>query len=298
MERQAHIPKPPPDRRRRRSLRVVLVAMILILLSAVICLIVVRCRPRADPDGPYTCSEALPCQFDGSQSTRADLVYTWDFGDGSTGSGVRPTHVYSDGCATCVFTVTLTVTDRPGQTDSTTTKAKVENRPPTAVAGGPYTCTVGETITLQGECNDPSPVDDAVLQCTWADFHGAAISTPTFQCPQTVGQVTVTLTATDKDGASAQDTATITVEAKPNLSPIAVIRYELLGKTGVRFRFDGSGSTDPDGTIVSYHWDFGDGTTSEEPIIIHTYAEYGRHVITLTVTDNEGATGQATITLQ
>ncbi|MDH3458376.1 MAG: PKD domain-containing protein, partial [Gemmatimonadota bacterium] len=54
--------------------------------------------------------------------------------------------------------------------------------------------------------------------------------------------------------------------------------------------FDGSGSTDPDGTIVSYEWDFGDGATGTGVSPSHTYAAAGTYDVTLTVTDNDGAT--------
>lgn len=55
--------------------------------------------------------------------------------------------------------------------------------------------------------------------------------------------------------------------------------------------FDASASYDPDGTIVSYSWDFGEGTstvTTPEPIIDHTYRAEGNYTVTLNATDNDG----------
>jgi PKD repeat protein len=57
---------------------------------------------------------------------------------------------------------------------------------------------------------------------------------------------------------------------------------------------DGSGSTDPDGTVASYAWNFGDGTSATGASTSHTYAAAGTFTITLTVTDNQGATSSAT----
>ncbi|HEY3832966.1 MAG TPA: PKD domain-containing protein [Acidimicrobiia bacterium] len=58
--------------------------------------------------------------------------------------------------------------------------------------------------------------------------------------------------------------------------------------------FNGSASTDPDGTIASYSWNFGDGSPAvTTPMASHTYAAGGLETVTLTVTDNQGATGTA-----
>jgi PKD repeat protein len=57
--------------------------------------------------------------------------------------------------------------------------------------------------------------------------------------------------------------------------------------------FSSLGSSDPDGTIVSYAWDFGDGITSALPNPSHTYETPGTYNVSLTVTDNDGATGVA-----
>jgi PKD repeat protein len=58
--------------------------------------------------------------------------------------------------------------------------------------------------------------------------------------------------------------------------------------------FDASGSHDPDGTIVSYEWDFGDGSTDTGMIVTHAYETGGNYVVTLTVTDDDALTDAAT----
>lgn len=61
--------------------------------------------------------------------------------------------------------------------------------------------------------------------------------------------------------------------------------------------FDATASSD-DGWIVSYQWDFGDGPSGSGDIVQHTYPDVGVYTVTLTVTDNEGATASAQYTLE
>ena len=53
--------------------------------------------------------------------------------------------------------------------------------------------------------------------------------------------------------------------------------------------FDGSGSYDPDGVIVSYLWDFGDQNSASGISVNHVYRQVGTYVVTLTVEDDDGA---------
>lgn len=66
------------------------------------------------------------------------------------------------------------------------------------------------------------------------------------------------------------------------------------GPAPLEVRFDGSASADPDGTIASYSWSFGDGATGTGATTTHAYAEPGAYTPTLTVTDQRGATASAT----
>jgi PKD repeat protein len=84
-----------------------------------------------------------------------------------------------------------------------------------------------------------------------------------------------------------------------NQWPIAVATASIQGgDIPLSVTFDSTGSTDLDGTIVSYLWDFGDGGTSNVQNPQHTYTNPGKYVITLTVTDNAGATTTETASLE
>jgi PKD repeat protein len=80
----------------------------------------------------------------------------------------------------------------------------------------------------------------------------------------------------------------------PNDPPKAAFTFD-----GVRAdaTFDGSASTDPDGSIASYDWDFGDGKSGTGQKPAHTYASAGDYDVKLTVTDNRGGTDSVTHTV-
>lgn len=79
-----------------------------------------------------------------------------------------------------------------------------------------------------------------------------------------------------------------------NQPPIAKVRFsKSTASVNEVITFDASQSADPDGQITQYLWDFGDGSSSNLEIAAHAYSRAGNFVPKLTVTDNQGATGQA-----
>jgi PKD repeat protein len=78
----------------------------------------------------------------------------------------------------------------------------------------------------------------------------------------------------------------------PNVAPTAAFTYTVQNSDKSDYTFDGTTSTDSDGTIASYTWHFGDGSpdvTNPGPTVGHTYANAGSYDVVLTVTDNDGA---------
>ena len=102
------------------------------------------------------------------------------------------------------------------------------------------------------------------------------------------GTYTVTLTVTDDDGGTATTTRSVTVTAPPpNQAPFAAFTATTNGLTA---NVTAAASTDSDGTIVSYDWSFGDGDVQSGVTASRTYATGDTYSVTLTVTDDDGAT--------
>jgi PKD repeat protein len=109
------------------------------------------------------------------------------------------------------------------------------------------------------------------------------------------GTYTVSLTVTDDGGAQDTTSKTVTVSAPvSNTSPVASFSYSC---NRLDCAFDGSSSTD-DGTIVSYSWTYGDGNTGYGINTGYTYDAAGTYSVSLTVTDDEGGTGNVTVQVQ
>jgi YD repeat-containing protein len=110
-------------------------------------------------------------------------------------------------------------------------------------------------------------------------------------------------TANDSSGSGAhgslQNGATYSTDVPSSSNgserPVAVPSGPSSAQRGVQVTFNGSGSFDPDGTISAYHWNFGDGTTSNAANPNHAYQTSGVFIVTLTVTDNSGLLSSATM---
>ena len=105
----------------------------------------------------------------------------------------------------------------------------------------------------------------------------------------TVRDYTVALTVVDDSDPALDDTDTAIVHiTAPPWPPVADANGPYVIYPCRTVILDGSGSYDPNGSIVDYAWDFGDGTTGSGVAPTHTYAEDGIYIVVLCVTDNHG----------
>ncbi len=133
--------------------------------------------------------------------------------------------------------------------------------------------------------------DGTVASYAW-DFGDGSTGTgrTTSRTYAAAGSYTVRLTVTDDDGATGTTTRTVAVAAA-NAAPTASFTSS---STGLVASFDATASADLDGTVASYAWDFGDGSTGTGRTTSRTYAAAGSYTVGLTVTDDDGATGTTT----
>lgn len=257
-----------------------------------------------NPVAAFTYSPSSPgvdqdIYFNAADSSDPDgsiVAYDWDLGDGTTDSGVSVTHRYgSDGS----YTVYLRVTDNSGNTDSVTqTITVIENQSPTAsFVYSPTNPEINSPVHFNAsESTDP---DGKITSWDW-DFgdRGHGSGEEVNHTYSDAGTYTVVLVVTDDSGNSDSVSKTLTVI---DGTPVAHFTISPGNpNAGDTVTFDASGSSDPNGRIVKWSWDFGDGSSpGTTEIITHQFTSAGVYVVTLTVTDDDDntATSSQTVTV-
>jgi PKD repeat protein len=151
-----------------------------------------------------------------------------------------------------------------------------------------------QDLTVSVDGSGSSDADGTVKSYAWQFGDGGTATGATAQHTYAAaGTYQVTLTVTDDDGATGTKTSSVTVTAPPapNTPPTAAFTSTVSNLTA---SFNGSGSSDADGSISSYSWQFGDDTTGVGASPQHAYAAAGTYQVTLTVTDDDGATASVT----
>jgi len=262
--------------------------------------------PQANAGADQTVDEGAVVTLDGSSSLDIDgniESYSWNQISGpvvtlSNVASDQPTftapNVESDGVS---LNFNLTVTDTGGlkNTDSCIVNITWQNEPPKAVVTPDYTEAIeGTLVTMDGSAStDP---DDGIASYFWSQVEGdpVSVSDPTsavttFTAPKTEPQgknIKLKLTVKDLGGlqGSADSSVYVIQNSLPNNPPAVDFDYESKKK----FIMFNDHSTDSDGNIVSWFWDFGDGETSTEKNPSHRYRKAGDYSVTHSVKDNGG----------
>ena len=139
--------------------------------------------------------------------------------------------------------------------------------------------------------------NDILLKCKTTDAVSVPEQAPkTEEVPETATRIPSAEVHETQDTRSL-DTSEYAANAF-NEAPIAVISVSTVrsGAVGI-VGFSACGSSDPDGRIETYHWDFGDGEDGTGELLIHTFAREGTYHVTLTISDNMGTTAQDSVTV-
>ena len=255
-----------------------------------------------DDDGDDIASVTL----DGSLSeevTSPIVSYSWTENDIVIATGVSPTVQLSTG----VHIINLEVTDEDngsGRDEVVITVIDPDNNKPIAVAGDDQVINDDDDDDLVEVSFDGSNSTDSdgVIESYRWKANGEAISQQAvFTTSFSTGIYIIELMVTDDDGEQGVDQFVLTVVDPGNSPPVADagpnsfgIDADLDGKKLIVL--DASGSTDDDGTIVSYAW-FVDNTLLGTEVEINQIFSLGQHFITLQVTDDDGESATDEITV-
>jgi len=234
-------------------------------------------------------------QFNASGSLGAINNWTWNFTHNSTSEylyGETPSFEFWE---LGIINVTLNVTDVYGSYDLDWMNLTVLNNPPTANAGVNQAGLKG-IYTLDG--SGSSDIDGTIQNYTWNFTYNGNPQTLYLTYPmfnfQILGNYFITLNVTDNDGGYDHDTTWVNIS---NANPVANAGTDIIGKRLITF--DGSLSSDVDGSIVNYTWTFSDDGT---PVTLYGVSpSYDFNIsqapitVTLNVTDDEGGTDEDTV---
>lgn len=238
----------------------------------------------AGADRQAKVNQAIPFNASGSRTVdRAHTQYNWDFnssdGLGTDAEGINAEHAYT---SPGVYNVTLTLTWGSILDRDTILVTVVRDLPPTANASGDIAMQRrGVLIPFHGSGQDP---DGTVVSYEWFFGDGTNSSgqnvTHAYTAP---GDYTVTLVVRDNDGSYGTDTASVHINSPPHILSMG----QRPGASGITFTVL---ANDPDGndTILTYAWDFGDGSTGTGISPTHHYNTIGRFNVRCTVLDPLG----------
>ena len=276
----------------------------------------VNSAPGAVVDAtPREGAAPLLVAFDAGYSHDEDgaiVDYIWQFddpSDTSTANGLVAEHTYAH---PGTYMAKLTVIDNEGQVDSQYVAIVVSDPPPVAKASVSSKSPLpGVSVSFVASASED--YDGTITSYAWDFGDGGTATGPTASHAfVTGGYYVVTLTVFDDSGLSASTNIGINVQPGTSnctplpgggstcggggIAPLAVITGLPScsgGTCGRPLTFDGTASRPGTGDMVSYSWDFGDGTVADGPIVTHVYTTPWTYVVTLTVVDESGAVGRA-----
>ncbi len=159
--------------------------------------------------------------------------------------------------------------------------------PPTADAGPSKSGHADESISFDASGSTASS-GSSIVEYAW-DYNNDGLYDATGKIVTTTfsskGTHTVRLRVTDSIGVQDTDTTTVNIINEDPIAAFTSSPSSPLTSEDIEFI---ETSSDPDGTIASWHWNFGDGTTSTSRNPTHSYDDDGRYTVVLTVTDNDG----------
>ncbi|MFT7595602.1 MAG: PKD repeat protein [Paracoccaceae bacterium] len=260
----------------------------------------VRNAPIAVPGADTIVAPGEMLEFDGTGSRPSDSPitrYHWTFGDGTLASGAHAQKAYD---TPGEYRAVLRVEDdsaHPCNIGVQTRKVTV-NFPPVAEAGTDQSAVVDRPISFDGTAS--YDIDGAIETYSWDMGDGTILDGAKVTHNYTTsGDYLVSLTVKDNSGVinnTAIDRMRVGVNAPPvpHFSipdrPVSVSEAALL---------DASMTTDADGEVLSYQWDFGDGARGEGKVVDYAWTKAGKYTVTLTVVDDSGTTSaRQTISMQ
>jgi len=195
------------------------------------------------------------------------------------------------------YTIDYHSVDNAGNIEPVKTKTFdiLKNQPPTAYFDyTPLHPTDLDIITF--DASGSTDTDGTIANYTW-NFGDGSLGygkKPTHKYDDN-GNYTVTLVIKDNKGAT--DTISKQIEVANN-PPTAVFTYQPdKPKINEEVTFTDA-SSDDDGTIVNYTWNFGDGNISHEQNPSHKYTQRGKYTVTLTIRDNDGGIDTSSIDIE
>ncbi|MCP9481346.1 PKD domain-containing protein [Shimia sp. CNT1-13L.2] len=249
----------------------------------------VNFAPVAEAGTDVSTIVGQPVRLNGGASYDVDgsiVAHVWDLGDGTQMEGAEVSHAFD---AAGVYRVALSVTDDSGVSNRTSTDhvtVRVNAPPEPKISGPSEALAVGEAFVLDGRGSVDA--DGTILSYLWDFGDGAMAEGESAEYAWAIpGVYDVTLTVIDDSGTASAMQSTV-AQVIVNTRPVAEAGVDQF-VTASEVQFDGSGSSDIDGQITSYSWDFGDGAVGRGVRPTHAYARPGRYEVALTVQDDSGA---------